>query len=372
MPGRVVLTYHPLYDGRGFSPVQGSWLRYRMAWELFDELGLFGVVEHVCQRPAAPEDLLAVHSPAYVDFVAQRDAEGTGYFDRQDTPVWRGVFDRALAAVGGTLDAARMIGQGAAAHVFNPGGGLHHAHRDRAAGFCLFNDLVLAVRRFQADYGWERVAVVDVDGHHGDGTQELLYADPVLYLSLHQYDGRFFPGTGALDEVGWGAGYGYTVNVGLPRHAGDAGYLAAFHAVVPAALRAYRPQVMMANFGVDGHFADPLVRLGLTTAAYRAIAAELHTLAHELCAGRLLLTGSGGYHPLHAARCWATMLAVLTGDVPGTSGDAPMPAYLSRLIDPVLPPNTQAPTAASLAISEQVQRTVLPLRLGAPSAPVCR
>src|SRR5438093_1145197 len=276
MPGRIALTYHPLYDGRGFSPVQRSWLRYQAAWELLDELGLFRTVERVCQRAADPADLLAVHPASYVEFVARRDAEGSGHFDRRDTPVWRGVFDRALAAVGGTLEGVRLLGQGAASHVFNPGGGLHHAHRDRAAGFCIFNDLALAVRRLQDDFGWERVAVVDLDGHHGDGTQELLYAEPALYLSLHQYDGRFFPGTGAIDEVGWGAGYGYTVNVGLPRHTGDPGYVAAFRAAVPAALRAYRPDVIVCNFGVDGHFADPLVRLGLTTAAYRAVATEGH------------------------------------------------------------------------------------------------
>ncbi len=361
MSGRIALTYHPLYDGRGFSPVQRSWLRYRAAWDLFEDLGLFHAVGRVCQRPATQDDLFAVHPPSYVDFVARRDTEGTGYLDRRDTPAWSGVFDRALAAVGGTLEAVQMIGEGAAAHVFNPGGGLHHAHRDRAAGFCIFNDLALAAHRCRAEFGWERLAIVDVDGHHGDGTQELLYDEPALYLSLHQYDGRFFPGTGAIEEVGWGAGYGYTVNVGLPRHTGDVGYLAAFDAVVPAALRAYRPQVIVVNFGVDGHYGDPLVRLGLTTATYRAIAAELHDLAHELCGGRLLLTGSGGYHPLHAARCWATMLAVLAGELLGRSGD--VPPRLSRLVDREVSSQRPAPVATSLAIVEHVQRTVLPLRL---------
>lgn len=330
MAGRTVLTYHPLYNGRGFSPVQRSWGRYRVALSLFDDLGLFETLGQVQQRPARPEDLFPVHTAAYVEHVRRRDAQGTGYLDQRDTAAWTGVFERTLVAVGGTLEGVALVGSGAAAHVFNPGGGLHHAHRDRAAGFCIFNDVALAVHRLREDYGLGRVAVVDVDGHHGDGTQELLYDQPVLKLSLHQYDGRFFPGTGGVDEVGWGHGYGYSVNVGLPRHLSDAGYVPAFQAVVPRALRAYRPQVILLNFGVDGHFADPLVRLWLSTATYRMVAATMHDLAHELCAGRLIVLGSGGYDPQHVARCWATLLATLTGHLPPlTSQDSgyrsPMP-----------------------------------------------
>jgi acetoin utilization protein AcuC len=150
-----------------------------------------------------------------------------------------------------------------------------------------------------------------------------------------------------------------TVNVGLPRHTGDAAYLASFRQVVPAALRAYRPDVLLVNFGVDGHHRDPLVRLGLTTAAYGAIAAELHQLAHELCAGRLLLTGSGGYHPIHAARCWAMMLAVLAGDIQPAGR---IPERCAVLVDQPLPADP-AVAARALAAATHVAQTVLPLRL---------
>lgn len=371
MSGRTVLTYHPLYDGRGFSPVQRSWGRYRAAWELFEQLGLYREVARVQQRLAAPEDLLTVHSPAYVDFVRRRDLEGTGFLDQRDTPAWRGVFDRALAAVGGTLAGVRLIGSGEAAHVFNPSGGLHHAHAGRAGGFCIFNDVALAVHRLAADHGLRHVAVVDVDGHHGDGTQELLYDHPALKLSLHQYDGRFFPGTGGPHEVGWGDGYGYTVNVPLPRHTGDAAYLAAFEAVVPDALRAYQPEAILLNFGVDGHYRDPLVRLWLTTAAYRRVAEAVHGLAHELCAGRLLVFGSGGYQPEHVARCWATMLAVLTGALPPartaitayTASAAAWPAPFDALEDCDPPPHDAGAAARALAAAAQARQHVLPLRL---------
>jgi acetoin utilization protein AcuC len=349
MPGLTVLTYHSLYDGRGFSSVRRSWGRYRAARELFGALGLFEVVEVVQPPPARPAELLAVHPAPYVEFVRRRDAEGTGFLDRRDTPAWHGVFDRALAAVGGTLEGARLIGSGRASHVFNPGGGLHHAHRERTAGFCIFNDIALAVHCLQQEFGFSRVAVVDVDGHHGDGTQELLYDQPVLKLSLHQYDGRFFPGTGAVDEVGWGHGYGYSVNLGLPRHTGDAHYRRAFRAVVPDALRAYRPQVIVLNFGVDGHFGDPLVRLSLSTSTYREVAATVHQLAHELADGRLLICGSGGYHPLHAARCWATLLATITGHLPdGVPPPSlhPFPGRPRRGLDPGGGPDGRSPESA--------------------------
>jgi acetoin utilization protein AcuC len=369
--GRTVLCYHPRYDGRGFSPVQRSWGRYRAAWDLFDRLGLLRTVLPVRQRLATPEDLLPVHPAEYVEYVRRRDAEGTGSLDGRDTPAWRGVFARALTAVGGTLEGASLIGSGAATHVFNPGGGLHHARRAQTAGFCIFNDVALAVHRLREEYGLARVAVVDVDGHHGDGTQELLYDQPVLCLSLHQYDGRFFPGTGGADEVGWGHGFGYTVNVGLPRHTGDAGYVAAFGAVVPAALRRYRPEAILLNFGVDGHFADPLVRLSLSTAAYRAVAASVHALAHELCAGRLLVLGSGGYHPQHAARCWATMLATLAEALPAPSGapgsaglpgaSGPWPGRFAALEDDACPAPAPGARAAVEETTARVCAGVLPL-----------
>jgi acetoin utilization protein AcuC len=364
MSGRIVLTYHPLYEGRGFSPVSRSWSRYRSAWDLLDALGLLQTLRHVQQRLARPEDLLPVHPEEYIDFVRRRDRDGTGYLDKRETPAWSGVFDRALAAVGGTLEAVEMVLSGEATHVFNPSGGLHHAHRQRTAGFCIFNDLVLAVGALQAA-GIERIAIVDVDGHHGDGTQELLYGQSILKISLHQYDGRFFPGTGSVDEVGWGGGYGYNVNVGLPRHAGDSLYLSALQAVVPLALRAYRPEVLLLNFGVDGHFADPLVRLGLTTDAYRTMAATLHALSHELCGGRLIVCGSGGYDPEHVARCWSTLIAVLAEELPAPPEQRQLwPDRFAVLEDPASP---MVPTEHTTAMAEQavaqVRRSVLPLRL---------
>jgi acetoin utilization protein AcuC len=365
--GRTVLTYHRLYDGRGFSPVSRSWNRYQALRALLEETGLGQHLEVVSPPLATAEDVTPVHPEAYVEFVRAMDRRGTGFVDGRETPAWTGVLDRALAAVGGTLSAVERVVRGDAAHAFNPSGGLHHAHRERASGFCIFNDVALAVRRC-CSLGLARVAVVDVDGHHGDGTQEVLYGEPVLHISLHQYDGRFYPGTGAVEEVGWGAGYGYTVNVPLPRSTGSVAYVRAFEAVVPAALRAFRPEMILLNFGVDGHHADPLVHLNLTTGTYRRIAAHIHALAHELCAGRLVAFGSGGYAPDAVARCWGMLLAELTESLP--AGRAPWPAALACLTEPDLVPPGPAAAVQVEQVVGVITGEVLPLRLTVGAAPV--
>ncbi|HEY8477833.1 MAG TPA: acetoin utilization protein AcuC [Chloroflexota bacterium] len=315
MGGTTALVYHPRYDGRGFSPFPRAWTRYAVARQRFEEIGLFRAGVRCYEPPLASVDEVAlVHDRTYVEFVRAASASGVGSLDGGDTKAWRGVFERALASVGGSLLGADLLARGEVTHVFNPGGGLHHARRSAAGGFCVFNDIAVAVRRLQR-LGYRRVAVVDVDGHHGDGTQELLYDEPVLVVSLHRYGNGFYPKTGGIDEVGVGAGYGYTVNVPLPPRVGDVAYLEAFDAVVLPLLHHYRPEVLVFQCGVDGHYADPLVRLGLTTHAYQQIATRLHDVAHRWCGGRLLVVGGGGYVPENVARCWAVVLATIA-DVP--------------------------------------------------------
>ncbi len=312
----TALIYHPRYDQRGFSRVANSWRRYRMGYMLLEELGFFANGLRVeRQLPAPLDELLRVHPQSYIDFVQQRDAEGTGYLDYGDTPAYRGVFERARLSVGGSLLGAQLIMQGTAKHAFNPSGGLHHAQSDRAGGFCIFNDVVISARWLQTQ-GLSRIAVVDVDGHHGDGTQALLYHEPLLTISLHQYDGRFYPRTGRADEIGEGAGRGYNINVPLPRRTGHGAYLAAFDQIVAPELRRYRPEFLLVQFGVDGHADDPLVGLQLTTHTYQALIERLHALAHDLCDGRMLLMGGGGYKPEAVVRCWAIMLGTLAECVP--------------------------------------------------------
>jgi len=167
------------------------------------------------------------------------------------------------------------------------------------------------VRCLQQDFGYRQIAIVDLDGHHGDGTQALLYDEPILTVSLHRYDGRFYPGTGGPGEVGIGAGFGYNLNVPLERGTDAATYLRAFERWVVPAVRHYEPELIFVVVGADSHYADPLVHLGLDFPAYRELARHMGELADELCAGRLVAVAGGGYAPEHVARCWAAFVGTL-------------------------------------------------------------
>ena len=314
MNAPVAFVYHELYDGRGFSRIEDSWRRYRLARELLETLGMFaGGLRMIRPGPATDADILTVHTPALLAKTKALDAAGEGFLDYGDTPAYRGILDRALVAVGGTNLAACLVADGEERQAFNAGGGLHHAHVDRAAGFCPFNDIAIAIRLLQREYGLRRIAVLDLDGHHGDGTQELFYREPILYVSLHRYGGRFYPRTGSSGETGRGAGAGYTLNLPLARGAGPAEYLELLDNVALPKIRRYRPEIIFVQVGADSHRDDPMVRLGLETITYRYIAQRLGSLADELCDGRLVAVAGGGYRPEVVARCWAVFLGTLAG-----------------------------------------------------------
>lgn len=316
MGGKSAFIYHPVFEDRGLSPFPSVWQRYMLTKELLIELGVLGSqATSLIPEMASLQELERVHSGEYIEFVRQKSLEGKGFLDGGDTPAYSGVYERARASAGGSVEGALLLGGGEYLHAFNPGGGLHHARWDRAGGFCVFNDVALAVRTFQERFGYTRIAVVDIDGHHADGTQDYFYSSKVLTLSLHRFDPLFYPGTGELDELGEGEGKGFSVNVPLPaRTSGDI-YLHAFHTLVPPLLTWYRPQVIILQCGVDGHYRDPLVRLYLTTWTYQEIASSLHHLSHDLSAGKLLLLGGGGYNPENVARCWAIIFATVAGGV---------------------------------------------------------
>jgi acetoin utilization protein AcuC len=319
------IIYHELYNGRGFSRLERSWGRYQAGLLKLRELGLLaldydpsagqdslqpGYLPVYRPTEATIEQLATVHSMPHINHVIEMDKAGKGMFDRGDTPAWPGVYRRAAMAVGGTLLAADLVGSGQTQHAFHPAGGLHHAHYERVSGFCIFNDIVAAVRLWQTRYGYKRIAILDIDGHHGDGTQSLLYREPILTVSLHMYDGRFFPRTGAITERGEGEGLGYALNLPLPRFTTDAEYLEAFEIAINA-VEAYAPDAILLQFGVDGHYSDRMVGLKLSTYVYEYIAAQTHSLAHRLCQGRLVVVGGGGYEPETVARCWAILAANL-------------------------------------------------------------
>jgi acetoin utilization protein AcuC len=282
-----------------------------------------GVLDHETVTVLAPEpaddDLLRlVHTPAYLSAVkdaVERPTQAYAYgLGTADNPVFPRMHEAAALLTGGSVLAARRILGGQAQHAANIGGGLHHAMPARASGFCVYNDPAVAIA-WMLTQGIERIAYVDVDVHHGDGVQAVFADDPrVLTVSVHQHPGTLFPGTGYPSEVGTGEAAGTAVNLALLPHTNDAGWLRAFHAVVPGMLRAFRPQVLVTQQGCDSHRDDPLADLGLTIDGQRASYAALHALAHELCEGRWLLLGGGGYGVVRCVpRAWTHLLAEAAG-----------------------------------------------------------
>ncbi len=292
-------------------------VRLDLTMRLSRELGVLDRIEVVAPVPAEPEELLTVHSADYLAAVreAGSDPGYLGYgLGSMDNPVFPGMYEASALIAGGSKLAAELLWGGRAEHVVNIAGGLHHAMRSSAAGFCVFNDVVLAIRTLLAQ-GAERIAYVDVDVHHGDGVQVAFYDDPrVLTVSMHQDPRTLYPGTGMADEVGEGAAAGSSVNLPLPPGTSDDGWLRAFRAVVPGAVAAFDPQVLVTQCGCDTHHEDPLADLALTVDGQRCAYAELHRLAHTTAGGRWLAFGGGGYGVLRCVpRAWTHLLAEASG-----------------------------------------------------------
>lgn len=292
-------------------------VRLDLTMRLARSLGVLDRVELVEPAAAGREQLLTVHSAAYLDAVraASSDPGYHGFgLGSTDNPVFEGMFDASALIAGGSKLAAELLWRGQAEHAVNIAGGLHHAMAGSAAGFCVFNDVVLAIRTLLAE-GAQRIAYVDVDVHHGDGVQAAFYDDPrVLTISVHQDPRTLYPGTGMPTETGTGAAAGTSVNLAVPPGTSDDGWLRAFQAVVPSVVTAFGPDVLVTQCGCDTHHEDPLADLALTVDGQRAAYAELHDLAHAAAGGRWLALGGGGYGVLRCVpRAWTHLLAETTG-----------------------------------------------------------
>jgi acetoin utilization protein AcuC len=347
--GSVVLVWGEAFMAYRLSddhPLQP--LRVKLTVDLIRELGLDAHADVVAPRVATDEELALSHAPAYVELVRrlsqnagpgiQPDARAVrAGFGSPDNPIASGMHEACAAVVGGSLVAAEAVHTGAARHAFNPAGGLHHAMRERASGFCVYNDVAVAVAWLRRQ--GHRVACVDVDVHHGDGTQALFYDDPdVLTISLHESGRYLFPGTGFPDETGVGQARGASVNLPLAPYAWDEPWLAAFEAVVPPLLRQFRPTVLVTQDGCDTHALDPLAHLLGSTAMWPHVGRRFHELAHELCEGRWVATGGGGYAVREVVpRAWTLLFAEMVGhpEMAGALVDAeryaPEPAAQERV-----------------------------------------
>jgi acetoin utilization protein AcuC len=295
-------------------------VRLDLTMRLADGLGVLSSdrLRVLPPTPAGPDLLTLVHDPAYLEAVrrAPQDPSVGHGLGTPDNPIFEGMYDAAALITGGSVLAAEQVHSGAAQHAVNIAGGLHHAMRDGASGFCVFNDAAVAIAWLLAQ-GHERIAYVDLDVHHGDGVQAAFYGDPrVLTVSIHQTPLTLFPGTGFPEETGDPeTALGSAVNLALPNGTDDSGWLRAFDAVVPSVLRAFRPEILVTQCGCDSHHEDPLADLALTVDGQRSAYRLVHDLAHELCDGRWLVLGGGGYGLVRCVpRSWTHLLAEASGD----------------------------------------------------------
>ena len=289
--------YDPLFleHDTGAHPENGDRMRATMA--LLEESGLLAALTRIPARDATPEELALVHDPRYVSAVRQAADEGGGWAD-PDTLITPRSYDVATRVVGGTLSAVDAVLAGEITSAFclvRPPG--HHATPVQAMGFCLFNHVAVAAQYARTHHGLERVAFVDYDVHHGNGTQDAFYDDPsVLYVSTHEYP--FYPGTGRAEETGAGAATGANINIPLPHGCGDAQYRAAFEQIVVPVLHRFRPQLILVSAGYDAHYADDLAGERLSVDGYGALVSMLRDAAADLCDGRIVFALEGGYHPV--------------------------------------------------------------------------
>jgi acetoin utilization protein AcuC len=323
----MACTLHVAWDDRlaGYDFGTGhpmAPVRVELTIELARAFGLFSLAGVSVERPAPATDaqLGMVHIQRYVAAVRQASGPDPNAsvlefgLGTEDDPVFSGMHDASALVAGATLAAARAVWTGTAQHGASIAGGLHHAMRASASGFCVYNDPAIAITWLLAA-GAERVAYVDIDVHHADGVQAAFYDNPrVLTVSLHEHPATLFPGTGLPSETGGPGARGSAVNVALPAGTADAGWLRAFDAVVPPLLRAFRPQILVSQHGCDTHWLDPLANLRLSIDAQRVAHAAIHKLAHEVADGRWLLTGGGGYELLQVVpRTWTHLLAEAAG-----------------------------------------------------------
>jgi len=324
-----------------------------MAYRAFDAPG-----SHlVPPRPASREELLLFHTAEYVDAVASLSRGEARHLTRRynfspdETPVFPGMYEIEGLKVGAALTGARLITEGQMLVAFSLAGGMHHARPALASGFCVFNDVAVAIHWFVRQ--GLRVAYVDIDVHHGDGVQAAFYdTDQVLTISLHQAGILFYPGTGFPDEIGTGAGYGYSINVPFLIYTGEELYLWAFRQVVPPLVRQFAPDVLVTQLGVDTHYRDSLGSLMLTTRGYVALIEELKTLADTI--GRWLAFGGGGYAVDVVPRAWTLAYGLMSGQ---TFPDVLPPAYSERY-GPGQLHDTAGPEPAEPWVIEQTREYV--------------
>jgi len=273
-----------------------------------DKVGLSRQVDFGHPRPALVDELALFHTAEYIDKVSRMSATGKGWLDEGDTPAVKGIYDAASAVVGAVLCAVDEVMHANYRRAFVPIAGLHHAARDRASGFCVFNDCGIAAEYLRREFGLKRIAYVDIDAHHGDGVFYGFEDDPdLIFADIHE-DGRYlYPGTGHADETGKGRARGTKLNVPVPPGADDAEFRRAW-SQVEAYIDAAKPEFILMQCGADSLEGDPITHMAWTEEAHAEAAAALCRLADKHCQGRIVGTGGGGYNRHNLARAWTRVV----------------------------------------------------------------
>ena len=318
MRGKLVYPYSDAllqYEFKKDHPLKPD--RLNMTYHLTKHLGLLDKVKEIEPTLASRQELELFHSPEFIDAVEDSGTNnnihpqyglGTG-----DNPIFPLIHDTGARYVGATLDAMRAIMDGAS-NAFCISGGLHHAHKNAASGFCIYNDVAVAIKMLHQKKKY-RVLYFDFDAHHGDGVQNAFYkSKDVMTISVHQSGKTLFPGTGFIYETGAAEGVGYSVNVPLHPGAGTPELIRVFDEVVVPLFESFKPDLLVTQMGVDGHYLDPLAHLTYTSHGYETIIRKLRDMSSDICKLGWLAVGGGGYHPVNVARLWTLFLAVMLDD----------------------------------------------------------
>ena len=329
--GSVAFAYDPIHveHDPGQHPENPG--RLEAVISRLQQDGVLDRLTALAPRAAAERELALAHRPEHVQHIRALDAAGGGWADEglapvPETIVTPGSYEAARHAAGAVLagvDSVLLGSADAAYCLVRPPG--HHATAERAMGFCLFNNVAVAARYAQQQHGIERIGIVDIDVHHGNGTQDIFWDDPsVLYISLHEYP--FYPGSGHWRERGGDGALGTTVNIPLPVGSGDAEYERSFDTLVLPLLHRFGPQLLLISAGYDAHLSDPLADMALSTAGYQALFQRLRHFAEQACDGRIVAALEGGYHPAALAASVEVSLDALLAEDPPALGAAP-PAH---------------------------------------------
>jgi acetoin utilization protein AcuC len=288
--------------------------RLQAFWKETVKQGLDKRVNIATPRSCSEQALTAFHTQAYVSRVKAQSKRGGGYLDSGDTPAFPGVYEAACTVAGSVLDGMHALIAGDHPKIFVPIAGLHHARRDAAAGFCVFNDIGVLIENLRQTQGVRRIAYVDIDAHHGDGVYYTFESDPDLILADIHEDGRFlYPGTGAVEETGRGAAKGTKLNIPLPPFADDSHFFRVWP-TVEAFVRKGKPELIILQAGADSIRGDPITHMAYSPAAHAYAASRLNRLADELCDGRFIALGGGGYNRENLALGWNGVVRAMLGD----------------------------------------------------------